>query len=215
MSYSFCGSAVHATCEQVLHSLEQIAKSQRGKLEKCISGSKPEAGCFDFKIKQDGEWTIMAWLHEQCLVPAIVLDLSRTCDASVISVDQIETVGYEHFSWLEHGSEYMIFTYCDGVCDEVNIDYTNWFEKYKKSKQVWLPKGLDAEQIRDRTFDVFNHIISPINVEEKTLALFEAKRIPVYRLKAPALAKQDMGRYTDTFWKELTSTRKKTRGDKA
>lgn len=202
MSYSFCGTAVKSNIEELVEALSEFAAERNGEFKELHDVSSKEKGCLDFQLMEFGEWTVMAWLHPQTLIPEIVRGISKICSTPVISVDQLESSGYEHFSWLESGKEYMVFTSYGDVLEEIGIDYEALKAKAIERK-LSIPRGLKENDYCMHAFDWFNNAFSPLNVEEATLRILDGEESTAYRLTLPGIEELAMGVTEEQFWNVL------------
>jgi len=178
----------------------------QARLEPCPTDVDDERGWLVFGLASRGPWTVLSFWFAQGLVPALAVHLSRSLGTRVISVDQAETIGYEHFSVLDEGSVSLCFTLDVGeVVESVGVDLADFYEQAKQSGKVRLPPSCDEDEMNLEAFRIFNVVVSDINVEDVAADIEE----PTFRIWAgeyedramAALTK--MGRGQGPWWKDL------------
>ena len=218
MSHKFWGMAVRADQTEVLRALRRWPNEGEARVEPRPSAARLEHGWIGFAMAPHEGWTVFRF--DTGLAPALPIHLSRTLHTRVISVDQDDTIGYEHFSVLDAGSLSRLFTREMDVKETVGIDYAEFFQQAKQSARYRFPLGPlrdateynpaneDVEmEMEGETFRIFNVVVSDIPVEHIAADLEQ----PRFRMWAGTYADFDrtMAAFTKTgrgegpWWKDL------------
>jgi hypothetical protein len=215
MSYAFWGMAVRANEPAVVEALRRWPNEGEARLES-RRGNVSEAGWIDVALAPHEGWTV---LHLRArLIPSLALHLSRELNTRVISVDEVETIGYEHFSVLDAGSVSRLFTREGDVKERVGVELDDFFQRAKQSPKHRFPPGplrdateylFDDEEVamemESEVFRIFNVVVSDINVEAIAADLAE----PDFRIWAGDHGDRAMAALTVTgrgegpWWHEL------------
>ena len=139
MSHNFWGMAVRADQGTVLKALREWPNERDARVEPWPRTASLEDGWIGFAMAPHERWTVFSF--DTGLAPALPLHLSRTLRTRVISVDQHDTIGYEHFSVLDAGSLSRLFTREMDVKEKVGIDYADFFQQAKQSAKYQFPLG--------------------------------------------------------------------------
>ena len=206
MSYKFWGMAVRAEQAATLEALRHWPNEQQARFGSCPADVANERGWLVFAVASHGAWTVLSFRHGQGLIPALAIHMSRSLRTRVISVDQNETIGYEHFSVLEEGNVSRCFTLDAGeTVESVGVDVMDFCEQAKLSGRVRLPAVLDEDEMNLEVFRIFNVLVSDINVEEIAAAI----EGPTFRIWAGEYENRAMATLTNTgqgqgpWWKDL------------
>ena len=177
MSYSFWGMAVRADQTAVFEALRGWPNEREARLEPIAGSVSADAGWIDFVTAPHEGWTVFHFSVP--LIPALAIHLSRALDTRVISIDENEVVGYEHFSVLDAGTVSRLFTRQMVVEERVGIDLSDFFQKALESPKYRFPlgplrgaieyaphdEGVETE-MESEVFRIFNIVVSDINVED-------------------------------------------------
>ncbi len=214
MSLKNWGSKISAPKEEVLLCLKQLAVTMNGKFDACEESA--ETGQDNIcvmitSIENDDGSTAIGW-YESGLVPDVMLHLSKALGTKVVSVDQQENVGYQHFSELNAGAVVRLFSRCD-VADPPIRDYVNIPDEYlidiarrKESKGFLARVEKDPSQY---AFDLLlaEHDMQLFPIEE----LFEAQDLEYYEILVKGLGKRFLGSIESAenqvgrYWSDLVN----------
>ena len=171
MSFHFWGMAVRAEREDVLHALRDWPTKESARLEPCAgSDVEHQEGWVAFALRTHGPWTVFLFFFSQRVIPDLAVHLSRALRTRVISVDQNEQTGYQHFSVVDDGTLVRLFTAETEVIQNVGVDTMDFYEKAKRSGKLRLRPLASPDDEKDESelmaFRIFNVVVSDINVED-------------------------------------------------
>lgn len=216
MSYTFWGMAVRADEAAVVEALRRWPNEQEARLEARDGNVSDDAGWIDFVLAPHEGWTVLRF--PVGLIPSLALHLSSVLNTRVISVDENETVGYEHFSVLDAGTVVRLFTREMDVKERLGFELADFFQQAKRSPKHRFPLGPlrdateyvaddeDAKtELEGEIFRIFNVVVSDIDVEDIAGSLEEPNfRIWVGDHRHRAMATLTMtGRGEGPWWRDL------------
>jgi hypothetical protein len=230
MSVWMCGSAIHSDPSAVEAELRRFGQ-ERGRgfarldMAQCPAGAwtqkahyherkdRPKEDDLYFAIKPHEGWTLLLWGNSS-LIPDIVIYLSKTLNCEVITIDQVDSVGYEHFSVLQSGEVRRLFTIFDDVEENVGVDYGDFIAQARASGKMRLPVGITEDEYSYHAYYIFNRVVAPFNLWELFLDMgkMETDDITCVRLNYPDSGQRTMGGAGPYFWNHLVSGAAHQRG---
>jgi len=206
MSSCFWGMAVRAPQADVLEALRRWPNEEEARLEPWPSDGTDEREWLVFGMASHDGWSVLSFRFARGLVPALALHLARALGTRVISVDQDEAVGYQHFSVVDAGKVVQCFTLDVGdVVENIGVDLRALYEAGKGSRRVRLPSTYDESAMSLEAFNVFTTVVSDLDVEDLAADIED----PTYRIWAGKYGERAMatltkaGRGRGPWWKGL------------
>ncbi len=204
------GSKIAASEKDVLTCLKQLADSMNGTFSPCDESAETDEDNISIMItsNEDGS-TSIGW-YEAGMVPEVVLFLSKKLKTRIISVDQQENIGYQHFSELKNGKTVRLFTRCEAeeepIRDLENIpdDYLIDIAKRKESK------GVLSRVQKEPLLLAFDLLLAEHDMQLFPLeGLLDADDVKYYQLSVTGLGQRFLGSFESSekpwgrYWGDL------------
>lgn len=147
MSTNFNGIAFRSTQADVLPAIESFFAGLGHEVERVDPDALRfrETKDYEFKLLQEGPWTILAGTSAG-LIPALVVDVSRTLGVRAVAFDEASNSCLEHAAVVERGE---VVARASSIPERmaVGIDYLDLVERARATGQV----RFQADKHRDPT----------------------------------------------------------------
>lgn len=164
MSYCYTGLAVRASVDDVQATIRTYADANRGTIRQTqATPGRSDVGYYCIGKHED--WTLVGFTSV-CIIPALIVQLSRALSTKVITVGQFEVIGLQHYSEVDRGVTTRMFTYLEGEPELINVNVEEMFELARQSKRFRFPTRMYESDKVGYVHEVLVSLVSEINLEE-------------------------------------------------